>query len=58
MRQPTGKNFHLQLRVEKMHRFRFSLRNILDDEVAVDDANSKTEMQSKITEMQIILIQF
>ena len=41
-----------------MHRFRFSLRNILDDAVAIDDANSKTEMQSKITEMQIILIQF
>ena len=41
-----------------MHRFRISLRNILDDAAAVDDTNSKTEMQSKITEMQIILIQF
>ena len=39
-----------------MHRLRFLSRNILDHAVAVNDANSKTEMQSKITEMQIILI--
>ena len=41
-----------------MQHLQFLSRNILDHAVAVNDANSKTEMQSKITEMQIILIHF
>ena len=66
MRPTTDKNFYLRLTVEKMHAFAVFTKKYLRPydcsdtscTTAVNCTKPKTEMQTKIIKIQIILRQF